>query len=395
MAKGRVVVSMDSHTELVVDLKPYLTRTYHEAFDEGSRLEERYTELAAQAFGWEMEHHDNPIVDFPSHEERPYGNVTEFMTPAVPMKQRLEALDDQGVAGEFITPFTGSHTIDPDTLHAYNDAYNRYWEEYISPAAFRFRGANVINLICGMETALAEVEDAHAVGMVAVELSGNPEWVAPDQPTFNASYFDPLWGALDERSMAIVFHGGTGRAKPLLRWEPGEPGWQALRMIDLTRGHRDALTYILLAGVLERFPNIRLGYLESGTRWIPPLLQELDTHAASLRHAGWYPWERLPSEQWQESGFAGGALDGASVAERHLLGVRTLVWGSDYPHVEGTYPHTGQQLADVFAGVPDEEVDAMCAGNTARLFGFDLGALSKTPAAQVPWPEPATINAPG
>jgi hypothetical protein len=99
-------------------------------------------------------------------------------------------------------------------------------------------------------------------------------------------------------------------------------------------------------------------------------------------------------KQWRQSGFAGGALDVASVAERDLLGVRTRVWGSDYPHAEETYPHTAQQLANVFAGVPDEEVDAMCAGNAARLFGFDLDELSKTPAAQVPWPQPATLDAP-
>src|SRR5262249_52562200 len=182
-------------------------------------------------------------------------------------------------------------------------------EEYVSPAPFRFRGSNVINLICGMETALSEVAAAHEHGMVAVELSGNGQWVSPDLPQFNSPYFDPLWEALNDRSMAIVFHGGPGRAKPLLTWETGDPGWETLRMLDLTRGHRDALTYILVGGILERFPNIRLGYLESGTRWIPPLLRELDTHAASLRSAGWYKSERLPSEQWSESCFAGGALD--------------------------------------------------------------------------------------
>jgi predicted TIM-barrel fold metal-dependent hydrolase len=385
MTTGRVVVSMDSHTELIVDLKPYLTKKYHDAFDEGFRLSELYTELAGKAFGWEMDHHDNPIVDFPTHEERRHGDVSQF-TAIVPIKQRLEVLDEQGVAGEFITPFTGAQTTDPDTLHAYNDAYNRYWVEYVSPAPWRFRGANVINLICGIDTAVSEVAAAHEHGMIAVELSGNPEWVSPDLPRFNSPMFDPLWNALNERSMAIVFHGGTGRAKPLLTWETGDPGWEALRMIDLTRGHRDALTYILLAGVLERFPNIRLGYLESGTRWIPPVLRELDTHAGSLRHAGWYPFDRLPSEQWSESCFAGGALDVLSVAERDDLGVQTLVWGSDYPHVEGTYPHTGKHLADVFNGVPDDEIDAMCAGNAARLFGFDLAELGKTAAAQVPWP---------
>jgi predicted TIM-barrel fold metal-dependent hydrolase len=387
MDTSRVVISMDSHTELVVDLRPYLPKKYHETFEEGVRLSEHYTEQEGNAFRWMLESHDNPIVDFPIHEDRGRG-ISEF-TPVISMKQRLEVLDDQGVAGEFITPFTGAQSADPDVLHAYTDAYHRYFDEYVSPAPFRFRGASVVNLVCGIETVLNEVADADDHGLCAVELSGNMEWVSPDLPKLNSPYYDPLWAALNERGMGVVFHGGTGRAKPLLTWEPGDPGWELLRMIDLIRGHRDALTYLMVAGVAERFPNIRFGYLESGTRWIPPLLKELDGHAKSLRLAGWYPWERLPSEQWSASWFAGGALDVPSVHERHQLGVPTMVWGSDYPHVEGTFPHTGENLAELFADVPEVETEAVVAGNAVRLFGFDYDALAQTAAAKIPWPDRA------
>ena len=385
MSSGRVVISMDSHTELVVDLKPYLPTKYHEEFDHGVQLSVQYTADAGHAFRSMMEGHNNPIVDFPTQKERGRG-VAEY-TPHIPMKQRLEVLDDQGVAGEFIVPFTGAQSCDPDVLHAYSQAYDRYFADYISLAPFRFRGANVVNLICGIETAVEEVAHAHDHGITAVELSGNVEWVSPELPKLNSPYYDPLWAALDERSMGAVFHGGTGRAKPRLTWEPGDPGWEALRMIDLTSGHRGALTHLLVAGVAERFPNIRFGYLESGTRWIPSVLEELDAYAASLRHAGWYRWEKLPSEQWNDHWFAGGALDRPSVDERDRLGVRALVWGSDYPHVEGTYPNTGRHLAEMFSGVPDDEIDAIVAGNAARLFGFDLAQLAQTAAARVPWPE--------
>jgi predicted TIM-barrel fold metal-dependent hydrolase len=386
MSAGRVVISMDSHTELVVDLKPYLAARYHDEFDEGVRLQEQYTEDAGEAFRWMMEGHRNPIVDFPAHEDRPY-EVSEY-TRRVPMDERLDALDGQGVAGEFIVPFTGAQSTDPDVLHAYSKAYDRYFADYVSTAPHRFRGAGVVNLVCGIDTVVDEVAHAYDHGLPAVELPGNLEWVAPGLPKLNSPYYEPLWRALDERAMGAVFHGGTGRAKPRLTWEPGDPGWEALRMMDLASGHRGALTVLLVAGVAERFPNIRFGYLESGTRWIPPVLADLDAYATSLRKAGWYQWERLPSEQWRDFWFAGGALDLPSVEERYEIGVRNLVWGSDYPHVEGTYPHTGDHLARLFADVPDDETEAITATNAARLFGFDLGRLAHTPAAAVRWPEP-------
>jgi predicted TIM-barrel fold metal-dependent hydrolase len=392
MSQGRVVISTDSHTELVVDLKPYLARKYYEEFDDGVRLSESYAQQEIEAVRGMQEGHENPNHDTPVHEERRH-DLAEY-TRRVGMEERLKVLDEQGVAGEFIVPFTGAQSVNPHTLHAYSEAYNRYFEEYVSPAPFRFRGANVVNLLCGIDTAVEEVAEAYEHGFPAVELPGNPKWVSKDLPTLNSPYFDPLWAALNERGMAMIFHAGHGRAKPLLKWEPGDPGWQALCIIDMARGHRDALTYVLLAGVLERFPNLKLGYLESGTRWIPPILQELDTYARTLRKAGIYEWERLPSEQWNQSCFAGGGvLDVAAVQERHDLGVRTLVWGSDYPHVEGTYPHTGEILAALFAAVPDDETQAILAENPARLFGFDLDQLADTAAAKVPWPELAGSGA--
>ena len=70
---------------------------------------------------------------------------------------------------------------------------------------------------------------------------------------------------------------------------------------------------------------------------------------------------------------------------RHAVGVQNLMFGSDYIHTEGTFPNTRPHLASILEGVPDDEAWAIVAGNAARLFGFDIDRLAKTPAASRPW----------
>jgi hypothetical protein len=62
--------------------------------------------------------------------------------------------------------------------------------------------------------------------------------------------------------------------------------------------------------------------------------------------------------------------------DRHEIGVERIMWGSDFPHDEGTYPHTREAIAHTFAGVPEIEVSQMVGANAARLYGFDLDALA-------------------
>jgi predicted TIM-barrel fold metal-dependent hydrolase len=385
--REHIVISMDSHTELAVDLKPYLPRNMHETFDTGVTDATRWFASALEAFDDMMQAQEGPTFDFVAA-DRDY-TVENYHPEALPAGERLELLDEDGVAGEFIVPFIGAHSTDPVFLHACSQAYDRYFTDYVSVAPHRFGGANVGNLCGGVEMVLDEIASAHEHGLRAVELSGNTAWVAPDLPPYNSTLYDPLWAALAEREMAVVFHSGWGRAKPLLVWDGTHAGWEIERMIDITRGHFGGLAQLLVAGIPERFPGLRIGYLESGTRWIPPLLAELDLYAKSGRAAGLYRFDFLPSEQWSMSCFAGGPLDRDQVEKRHELGVDNLVWGSDFPHVEGTWPRSRSVLADLFSGVPDDETRAIIGANAARIMGFDLDALAATPAAAMPWPDAA------
>ena len=91
-------------------------------------------------------------------------------------------------------------------------------------------------------------------------------------------------------------------------------------------------------------------------------------------------------EQWHRQFFVTSFFAEDEVELRHTLGVGNMMWGSDLPHVEGTYPRSRQHLAKLFAGVPREEVEAIVGFNAARMMNFDLEKLAQTPAANLPWP---------
>ncbi|MDT3441906.1 MULTISPECIES: amidohydrolase family protein [unclassified Pseudofrankia] len=144
----------------------------------------------------------------------------------------------------------------------------------------------------------------------------------------------------------------------------------------------DRTHLLLLAGVPERFPNIRFGWIETGCQWIPRILDSCDMFFhGTVDH----PSHRLtmtPTEQWKASCFAAGPLSKADVALRERIGVETIAFGSDFIHVEGTYPHSRTRLARALEGTTPAESLAISARNAARLFDFDLTTLATTPAAQ-------------
>jgi len=315
------------------------------------------------------------------------GDTHHFTTPR-PLEQRLQELDDDGVAGEFITVGFGARSNDPEFMHALTQAEIRWFDDFFSPAAYRFRGAVVVTLPLGMDAVVREIDQACAHGIRAIILAGNPGNVGMHQPTYNSHYYDPMWGALAERGMALVFHPGWSREKPLVEFAGSdyEPGWEGLNAIRMHEDTEAALPQLLLGAVPQRYPNLKFGFVEAHAMWIPQALQRLDGIVRSVGESS-VRYELLPSEMWRRQGFASGPLEAEDVDARYGVGVENLAWGSDYPHSEGTWPISRRWLGYLFRDVPREETDLIVAGNAARLFGFDLEKLAETPAAAVPWPD--------
>jgi len=156
-------------------------------------------------------------------------------------------------------------------------------------------------------------------------------------------------------------------------------------MLDIETLHHSTLKYLLLAGVPERHPGLKFGYIESGSEWVAPILKSIDRYFAAPVARPEHKLQMKPSEQWARQGFCAGPLDAREISQRHEVGVGNLLFGSDYIHTEGTFPNTQRHLARIMTDVPIGESQAIVAGNAARLFGFDIDKLARTPAAKRNW----------
>jgi len=83
-----------------------------------------------------------------------------------------------------------------------------------------------------------------------------------------------------------------------------------------------------------------------------------------------------PSDYYRRNVHTGSFLAPREMQRREQIGVNTLMWGSDYPHPEGTWPHTREAIVETFRGLPEAEISAMLGGNAAEVYGFDSGKLA-------------------
>jgi predicted TIM-barrel fold metal-dependent hydrolase len=160
--------------------------------------------------------------------------------------------------------------------------------------------------------------------------------------------------------------------------------------------------YMIVGGVFERFPQLKFVLTEAGCAWVPSVLDQLDTMMAALRTGGTgemrFEGETVPprsaTEYFQQSCHIGMSQPRPADLRAALgpVGIDRVMWGSDYPHEEGTQPFTREHLRQVMGHLPPEQIQQIVGGNTAEVYGFDLEALR--PAAERFGPTVAEIAAP-
>lgn len=382
MSRENVVISMDGHTESFLDLKPWMPKSTHAEFDAAMEVgkhtfsggQRYWADLvyAGTEFAWESA---NELVNIDA------SRYHQVMT----CEQRLANIDADGVAAEMLIDGFGPSTSDPRLQHEIATGFIRWYHDYTAPAPHRFTAALVVSLAAGQDIVVQEIAEAHTNGIRCIHLPPAPHIASPELPHYNHSMYEPMWRALDERGMGAIWHASVGREKPGWRWNGTERGWEALLMLDIETLHQSNLKYLLLGGVLERHANMKVGYVESGSDWVAPILGVIDRYFAAPTMIPEHKLTMKPSEQWARQGFCAGPLDAKEISLRQKLGVQCLMFGSDYIHTEGTFPNTRPHLAKILAGVPSDEAYAIVAGNAARMFGFDIDKLARTPAAQRDW----------
>jgi predicted TIM-barrel fold metal-dependent hydrolase len=281
---------------------------------------------------------------------------------------RLEEQDVDGVDAEvlFGSARMMSHFFsdpDPEFQLAGVQAYNNWLaEEIMRVDPTRLIGLASIPAL-DVRAAIREMERCLALGFRGVWLNTFPsvgETIRPDD--------DPFWDAAQSLGVAVHFHVRVMRkvAKPKPKGKRGD---------DLTGlanvGAADFITdlpEIISSGVHDRFPDLTWIAVETGSGWIPYILEQLDDRWWRNRH--WLPvkLKHEPSFYYHRNWRSAFMIDHYAVQNRHVLGVDNLLWSTDYPHHGCDWPETRKTVDEMFRGVPAEEQYKMCAGNAVKLY---------------------------
>ena len=202
------------------------------------------------------------------------------------------------------------------------------------------------------------------------------------EPLYSPGY-EPIWAVCEELGMPVNHHSGS--AVPPTDEGPVD---KVIFVLEVTWWAHRTFPHLVFGGVLERHPQLQLVLTEQGTAWIPEELRRLDYFFERMRSAtGTQEMEwgnevvgsltLKPSEYWARQCHVGSSfLRPGEVPLRYEVGVDRIMWGSDYPHREASFPFSHEALRLSFASVDEGEVRAMVGHNAADLYGFDLDALA-------------------
>jgi predicted TIM-barrel fold metal-dependent hydrolase len=281
---------------------------------------------------------------------------------------RLIDLDGEGIWAELVYPSIGiwmSSIHDPDLLSAGCQAINDWAIEYqrFSP---RYVCTATIPLLTP-EHAVAEINRAAGLGFHAAYFSVTPGLGAPD---WNDQIWEPVWAAIAETGLVISFHIGT-EAHDASSFHGGYyrgPGGALINYVETTYGGQRAVTKLIASGVFDRYPSIKAMVSEGGATWGPFIADRLDEayrqHASSVRPR----LAKLPSEYLYTNVYASFQHDRSAVRAMTSMGWNNVCWGSDYPHLEGTFGHTQKTLHELFDDVEPAAARRITVGAFAEMF---------------------------
>ena len=259
-------------------------------------------------------------------------------------------------------------------------AHNRWLVDFCAEFPERRAGVGQI-FLNDVDDAIEDVkwikENGLRGGILLPNIAPDVKWV---KPLYDPIY-DRLWEVCQDLEVPVNLHSGSGQP------DYGSYPTSMLLYINEVRFYTQRpFVQMLLSGVFERFPRLRFIMTETGCAWVPPLLEELDSTLASIRDTGatgeirYSEDQVLPrsaTEYFHQNVWMGVSNPRpADVAARHEIGIDRFMWGSDYPHDEGSYPYTREHLRSRFSDVDPIEVRMMLADNAAKLYDFDLAALA-------------------
>jgi len=247
------------------------------------------------------------------------------------------------------------------------EAYNDWMvEEWCGDSEGRLIPLCIVPL-WDVELAAAEIRRNAARGVRAVAFSELPVWLG--LPSIHTDYWDPFIRACEETQTVICMHIGSGTKT--VDTGPDAPTIMSSNLIACN-SVASMLDWIFSAK-LQQFPMLQLLYAECQIGWIPYFVERADDTWQTHQWAqGETRLPNPPSSYYRQSVNSCFFKDSVGVALIDRIGVDQVMFETDYPHQDGTFPHTKKVAEELFGHLPEEQVRKIARGNAIELFGLDL-----------------------
>jgi predicted TIM-barrel fold metal-dependent hydrolase len=304
-------------------------------------------------------------------EFKPMGLTYKDMRPgSYDPKARLEDMDTDGVDAEvlyFGGPVT-QYPPDAELRRYIVQTYNDWMRELSKAAPARLIGLAHVPVV-DLKEGMQELERIAAMGLRGFHVDPFPD-ERGGLPLWDPAY-EPFWALVAETGLPMSFHiVGPRKANVRETFMNPTPGIKETFIAIAPISIIEVVSTLTFTGVLERHPKLRYVLVECGIGWIPYFLERMDQ--TFNKHRFWTKSiiSEKPSTYWYRQGHATFIVDIAGIAERHRAGLRNIMWSTDYPHSDSTWPKSREALAQHFEGVPADERQLVAGGNAAALYGL-------------------------
>jgi predicted TIM-barrel fold metal-dependent hydrolase len=397
------IMSADGHGgPPFTEYRPYFDPAYRDRVDELAH-DEQLVYMALQ-MARNMRSELLEVVD-----ER--GMITSGQAPELywNVKKRVEQLDAEGIAGDMVLagsdyalPFF--HELNspypPDVRAAGVRAWHRWLADFTGESNGRLYGNGYSLPSADVNEMIDEMRWVLDHGFVSIEV---PCFVNdPGLPPLHDKMYEPYWAACAESGIVLLAHAGWGMPQgelnatfekiqqlmPTLSADDMANPMQMMALMAASENDDDlfqdvrfrgVLWKMMIAGIFDRHPTLKLCITEMRSDWIPAALAYLDKKFDTL--ASELKLELKPSEYFARNcAVTPSSPRPHEVVARHEIGIDRFMFGADMPHPEGTWPNTKQWLQHAFAGVPEDELRKMLGENAIRFFNIDRGPLDEAAA---------------
>ncbi len=284
--------------------------------------------------------------------------------------EHLKDMDLDGIDVNVLYPSEGLFlysVADSGLLNLLFATYNDWLAEFCRTDPRRLKGIAMINLD-DVAVGVAEVERAAKLGLVGAMIS-----VYPTLRPYDSKEYEPLWAAAQDLEMPLSLHLATNRP------DPSAPQLDLETMpvsflVNVDHWVRNSLCDLIFTGVFERYPRLQVGSIEQELAWVPHFLDRIDYNYAERPPVGQrhrFADGVLPSDFFRSNVFVSFQDDRLGLRDRDLIGVDNIMWGSDYPHPESTFPRSREVLDDILGDCTEAERRKIVQTNAERVYRLD------------------------